>query len=330
MSLRADRLLSLMLYLQAKKSMTAGELAERLEVSERTVYRDVEALSMAGVPVYTQSGPGGGIFLDEGYRTSLSGLTAQEIQSLFVASAPGPLEDLGLARVVEQSLLKLLASLPYFQRNEAERMRQRIYIDPTGWFEAEEHVPLLPLLQEAVWDDHLIEMTYQRRDGSLSKRIIEAYGLVAKSNTWYLVGRSADGEMRMFRVSRIQDATLSERRFKRDPAFDLANYWQEAAQAFEKQVTVISNPEPCLVTMKVHPDIAYYFASDLSGHYRRLGEPDSQGWLTFEVTFPAFHGAVARVLSFADRVIVLTPTRLRDEVLEAARRLTALYGSDNA
>jgi predicted DNA-binding transcriptional regulator YafY len=158
--MRADRLISMMLMLSNRDRMTAAELADALEVSERTIYRDIEALSMAGVPVYTQSGPSGGLFLDEHYRVSLTNLSQTEMQTLFIAGAAEPLRDLGLDRKAEDAALKLLAALPTRQRDDAERLRQRVFLDPSGWYPAEEGLPHLPALQRAVWEDHPVTITY--------------------------------------------------------------------------------------------------------------------------------------------------------------------------
>ena len=170
--MRADRLLSLMLLLQAKGQMTAGQLADELHVSERTIYRDVEALSLAGIPIFTQDGRGGGIGLDVDYRVSLTGLNKQEVQALFVSGAMMPVDELGLAQANETILLKLLASLPSLHRAEAERVRQRIYIDPHDWFGEKPSSPFLHQIQEAVLADTILGMRYQRSNGSyLSVRL---------------------------------------------------------------------------------------------------------------------------------------------------------------
>ncbi|MCJ7622247.1 MAG: HTH domain-containing protein, partial [Anaerolineaceae bacterium] len=194
--MRADRLLSMMLLLHTRGRMTAEELAGILEVSVRTVYRDIDALCLAGVPIYTHCGPQGGVFLDEDYRVSLTDLTKSEIQSLVISSGAGPLGDIGLDRAVENSYLKLLAALPTLQRQEAERLRQRVYIDPAGWFQVQESLAHLPSIQKAVWEDEEIEFVYERANGEKFERRIYPHGLVAKSNTWYVTGKSAGGKMR--------------------------------------------------------------------------------------------------------------------------------------
>src|SRR5690554_4763928 len=163
--MRADRLISLMLLLHARGRMTARRLAEHLEVSERTIYRDIDALSAAGVPVYVQPGVNGGIFLDEHYRISLTGLTQSEVRALFVGNHARPLADLGLSQAVEDTLLKLFAALPTAHQAEVERLRSRFYIDPANWFQTAESSALLPVLQQAVWEDRALNICYQVVEG---------------------------------------------------------------------------------------------------------------------------------------------------------------------
>jgi len=207
--------------------MTAQELAERLEVSERTIYRDIGALSSAGIPVYTESGPGGGCELVDGYQTKLTGLTTAEVRALFLLSLSGPLADLGLDRALDDALLKLSAALPITARSDAAQVRQRIHMDTTAQDHANRALSHLGLIQEAVWQDRRLQLTY----GRYVRQDFEPYGLVSKANVWYLVGTTA-GEMQVLRVSRIQAAELTEQRFVRPDTFDLANYWTEWSNRF--------------------------------------------------------------------------------------------------
>ena len=190
--MRADRLLSILMYLQARGRMTAYELAEELEVSERTIYRDLEALHAAGVPVLAERGPGGGCQLPEEYKVSLTGLTENEVRGLFLSPVSGPLADLGMGKALEAAMLKLSAALPSTHRRDVERMRQRVLVDTAQWFRPSEPVPYLPLLQEAVWQDRTLRFTYRRADGVHVKRTLDPYALVAKSSIWYLVGAAVD------------------------------------------------------------------------------------------------------------------------------------------
>jgi predicted DNA-binding transcriptional regulator YafY len=202
--------------------MTARELAECLEVSERTIYRDIEALSAAGIPLYTETGPGGGCELIDGYQTKLTGLTRAEVRALFLLKISGPLADLGLGQALEDALLKLSAVLPPAFRDDAVEVRQRIYMDTTS-SEPSHRVPLyLELLQEAVWQDRTLFLSY----GRYTRQQVDPYGLVSQARIWYLVG-AVEGEMHIMHVSRIRAPEMTERHFIRSAEFDLATYWKE-------------------------------------------------------------------------------------------------------
>src|SRR5438128_12227933 len=195
-SMRADRLLSVLLLLQVHRRLTARELAKRLEVSERTIHRDMEALSAAGFPVFAERGSGGGWMLVEGYRTNLTGLNAVEVQALFVTKPLRLLADLGLDKASDAALIKLSAALPSAHRPGAENARQRIHIDVTGWNRPDEAARFLPLLQEAVWQERRLRFTYQRGGGcDAVQRVADPLGLVAKGSIWYLVA-AVDGDIR--------------------------------------------------------------------------------------------------------------------------------------
>jgi predicted DNA-binding transcriptional regulator YafY len=242
--MRAERLISMIMLLRTRKRTTAQELAAELRVSERTVYRDLESLSLLGVPVFTQQGPGGGVGLDEGYRVSLGGFTRQELQVLFAASDAAPLRDLGQA----QPLRKLLANLSPHQRDEIERLHQRIYVDTANWFQHAEANDHLAALQAAVWHDQVVEITYQPVEGSAVTRELAAYGLVAKARIWYLVGQRiapADAAWRLYRVGRIRALRVLPHTFQRDAAFHLADFWRASAAAFEQAANQAMPPRPC-------------------------------------------------------------------------------------
>jgi predicted DNA-binding transcriptional regulator YafY len=322
--MRADRLLSLVLLLQSKGGMTAQDLADQLEVSERTIYRDVEALSFAGIPVYTHPGVSGGVFLDEAYRVSLASLNQAETQALVVSSQTGALADLGLEKAAAGMIFKLLAALPSTTRDAAERLQQRIYIDPGGWFNNSEQVPFLPSLHRAIWEDRTIELAYLRPDGAGTRRRLHPYALVAKANVWYLVGRqAADGEMRTFRVSRIQEVTLSEARFQRPPEFNLVDYWRTQTALFEK--TVIEVEDPCQVVVRVNPGSVRSLISDLTGQFEYLEQADPGGWVRLRIHFFTSAAAVSRVLAFGSDIEALEPTWFRERIQTALQKMLAFY-----
>ena len=234
--MRADRLLSLLMLLQSRGRMTARELAEQLEVSERTIYRDMEALGIAGIPVCAERGPGGGCFLIDGYQTKLTGLNEAEIRALFLFKMARPLADLGLSKALNDAMLKLSAALPAEQRSDAEQVRQRIHLDMEDWQPNAPSVPHLQTIQEAIWHDRKLYISYE--DCKLcQEHLIEPYGLVSKANIWYVVAASA-GDQRVFCVSHIRAVVLSEEHFTRPATFDLSSFWTtyraQIAQRIEK------------------------------------------------------------------------------------------------
>lgn len=314
--MRADRLLSMMLLLGASGRLTAGDLAERLEVSERTIYRDLDALNSAGIPIYTQSGVNGGVFLDENYRISLTGFSRADIQSLFVNADAGPLADLGLAK--EDSLLKLFAALPAIQRREVERVRQRFFIDPTNWFQMAETPSLFPTLQQAVWEDRVIQVTYQPVEGAAGERLLEAHALVAKANIWYLVGCKPGGDLRNYRASRFEGVALTAQTFSRDPDLDLPAYWKASCEQFERFSREHSPPYPTL--LRVHPQAFWYFPGYMNGRYQKLTTEDD-GWIRVRAVFDSIDHARTQVLGFGVSAEALEPEELRRTVLETAKAI---------
>jgi predicted DNA-binding transcriptional regulator YafY len=322
--MRADRLLSMMMMLQARGRMTAQSLAQQLEVSERTIYRDVDALSIAGVPVYTQPGTDGGIFLDENYRISLTGLSISEVKSLFLANASQPLTDLGLGGAVEDTLLKLFATLPTRQRQEAQRMQERFYIDTANWFQMVEPQPFLPLLEQAIWEDRTIRVDYQAVEGQVEERILEAYALVAKVNIWYLVAKKESGEMRNYRLSRLYKVDIMERHFERDKDFDLANYWKISCIQFEEVMK--SQMPPFYVTIRVHPDMFWYFPSWMASRYQQLGK-DETGWEQLRITFESLDDAVIRLTGLGTQIEILEPEGLKQDLMATAQAVLNFYAT---
>jgi len=319
---RADRLLSILLLLQSKGLLTAAQLAATLGVSERTIYRDLDALNTAGVPVYTERGPNGGCALVEGYRTSLTGLTEAEVRTLFVASVSRPLADLGLGQAVDDAMLKLLAALPSVRRDEAQRVRQRILLDAAGWFRPEEPVPFLPLLQRAVWEDRKIDLVYRRSDGQQVERRVDAYGLVAKASIWYLVGVEED-RVRVYRVSRVQDATVLDEQFERPQDFDLATYWASWSAQFE--ASRARYPVRLRLAPALLPVLPQIFGEGIHTTIAEAGPPDGGGWVTLSLTFETPDAARSTILGFGALAEVLDPPELRESVIDTARRIVAFY-----
>ena len=322
--MRADRLLSILLHLQVHHRLTARELAKRLEVSERTIHRDMEALSTAGVPITAERGIGGGWCLMEEYRTNLTGLNDAEIQTLFLVQPTRLLADLGLHQASEAALIKLLAALPSLSRRNAAYVRQRIHVDTASWHRPDEAVPYLPILQDAIWQERKLQLTYQRGDDSTVERLVDPLGLVAKGSIWYLIA-AVDGAIRTYRISRVQHAALTDQPCIRPPDFDLATYWEQSSADFKATLPRYA------ATVRVHPNILSYMRH-VSRYARILStEPaDDAGWIRFSMQFEGEHNACEYVLSFGSNIEVLDPPELRQSVLAAAASIIALYSSKNS
>jgi len=317
--MRADRLLSILLLLQVGERITARELAQRLEVSERTIYRDMDALSASGIPVLAERGSGGGWSLLEAYRTHLTGLNQAEIQALFAGKSPHLLAGLGLDQASNAALIKLQAALPEAHQRNAEDARQRLYVDVASWRRTEEAVPFLHALQEAVWQARKLHFSYGRGDGNVIERVCDPLGLVSKGSLWYLVA-CVEGEMRTYRVSRMQSAWVSEEPCVRPPHFDLAAYWQQSSTEF------LSNLPRYLVTVRAQSEILPRLRS--VGRYSRVEqvEPaDVEGWCVVQMAFENPGDAREVALSFGPHLQVLAPPELRSEVIAAVRALAHLY-----
>jgi predicted DNA-binding transcriptional regulator YafY len=321
---RADRLLSILLLLQVHRRMTAGELARRLEVSPRTIQRDMDALCTAGVPLYAERGKAGGWVLPEPFRTNLTGLTEPEIQTLFLSTPPRLLADLGLRQASEAALIKLFATLPTGQRRGAEHARQRILVDPSGWNRPEEQVPALATLQEAAWQDRKVHLVYERGDGTTVDRFVEPLGLVAKGSLWYLVARVEDAT-RTYRVSRVRSTRISEESFVRPPGFDLAAYWEQSSADF------VAGLPRYPVTLRV-PQAELQLIYRVGGRARvgPISEPDGGGFVSVQLMFDTEAEASGCVLSFGPTVEIVEPMELRRRVIDLARNVLRIYGSETA
>lgn len=317
--MRADRLLSILLLLQVHRRMTARELAQRLEVSERTIHRDMEVLSAAGVPVTAERGSNGGWMLIEDYHTNLTGLNDAEIQALFLTQPSRLLSDLGLEKASEAAVIKLIAALPSMSRQGAEYARQRIYVDTGGWRQPEETLPFLPMLLEAVWQDRRLRLIYQRSDNKKVERLVDPLGLVAKGSIWYLVA-AIEGGMRTYRISRVQAVQLTDERCTRPPDFDLASYWEQSTADFK------ANLPRYAATLRVDPHVLEYMRSE--SRFMKIEheyEPDEEGWIKLDMNLEEEHVACEYVLSFGVEVEVLEPQTLRERVLQAAKDIVEFY-----
>jgi predicted DNA-binding transcriptional regulator YafY len=310
------------MWLQARGRMTARELALELEVSERTIYRDMDALSAAGIPVYADRGPGGGCALLEGYRTSLTGLTQDEVRALFVLSIPAALTELGLSQDLRSALLKLAAALPAARRSEEERIRERLYLDPGGEPYAGEPVPHLHTIRRALWEDRPLALTYRLAFDAVADWRVEPYGLVARAGAWFLVCRREEKE-RVLRVSRVLDARLLPGRFARPVPFDLAAFWKEWCAATERNRQVY--PVRARVRPDLIPTLVQHFGAGARQSVAQAGAPDAEGWITLTLHYEDLEAARGRLLGYGRAVEVLEPRALRESVKDFALQIAALY-----
>jgi predicted DNA-binding transcriptional regulator YafY len=310
-----------MMLLQTRRQMTAEELANELEVSKRTIYRDIDALSTAGVPVYANGGPGGGYALLDSYRTTLTGLNEAEIRALFMLTIPGPIADLGISQQLKAAILKLTSTISSDYHQHADYLRQRLYLDAASWFQADEPVPHLKIVQEAAWQDRQLLLSYRRQNGTVSERTISPYGLVAKASIWYLVAATEHG-MRVYRVSRIEAVQLSQEHFARPQDFDLAQFWTDWVTGYKASLPKYP------ATLRLGPDLIPVLPYILGEGIRALveqAEPDTEGCRVLNYTFEKIEEAQAYVLGMGASVDVIAPEELRVSVLKLATDVVALY-----
>jgi predicted DNA-binding transcriptional regulator YafY len=318
--MKADRLLSALLLLQANGRMTGREMSQRLEVSLRTVHRDMEALSMAGVPVFALRGARGGWQLDEGWRTQVPALDEAELLGLLMAQ-PRVIGDGRLAGAAERALRKLTAALPAALRERAASIRQRLFVDTTGWRGTSENLTMLPIVQDAVSRDRKLSMTYRRPGENVDavERVVDPLGLVAKGSAWYLVARTAEG-FRTYRVSRIEEAAALDTPCERPPNFDLAAHWKTSTDDFRE------NRPHFPATLRLAPSAAAWVRR-WRLTWREQGPPDNEGWTTFHARFEHEDEALFVVLGLGPRVDVVEPDALRERAFREANAIIARAAS---
>ncbi len=309
--MRADRLLSILLLLQAHGRMSAAELAGRLEVSRRTIFRDLDALSGAGVPVVADRGPNGGGYVPGGYRTDLTGLTETELEALLAFSGQGPAADLGLGPQLDRASRKLAVAA---RRDNAGRLRERVLIDSERWFRTAPVPPHLTRVQDALWLDRRLRVKYRRSLDRVVERTVDPYGLVCKAGTWYMLA-GVGGEPRVYRVSRIEDAEIADEAFERPAGFDLRSAWAAQMGRFKS-----SGPARVSVKVRVDPDVSGQFTRVIGDHV-----VDRRGDGEVLLEFPAHEAAVAMLAPFGGSVEVIEPQDLRQRLAEIGRQLSKLY-----
>ncbi|MDA2806727.1 helix-turn-helix transcriptional regulator [Nocardiopsis suaedae] len=317
--MKSDRLLSILLLLQTRSRVRAAELAERLEVSVRTVYRDVEALSAAGVPVYAERGRRGGIALLPGFRTDVSGLTAPEAQALFVLASGGAHSALGLDGALGSALRKVMAALPAPHRPAAEQMSRRIIVEAERWYSGPRADADLRVLKGALFGDRRLRLGYRHGDGREAEYTADPYALVAKAGVWYLVADAA-GQPRLFRVDRVLWARELEEPVRRRLGQDPVAVWEELRGQVERR------PEGVRVHVRVRASKAALFTRILGPFLAEPPEPESGAeWCGAVLAYPEVR-AVRQLLQFGGDVRVSAPQSARDVMAEETAALAALYG----
>ncbi len=331
--MRADRLISILMLLQARGKMTAGELAKELDVSERTIYRDVEALCISGVPLYAEHGPGGGLALLDSYRTNLTGMDEEELRALFmVFSLPGPLEPLGANLKLKSAMLKLSAALPGARRSDEEKVRQRFFLDWSWWFHSQEPVPHLTTIQMAVWEDRKLCIKYRAFQLMPFEDEVDPYALVAKAGIWYMIA-GVEKKPHVYRISWLLDAQMLDESFERPVEFQLTEFWQDWCREYESQ------HQAFLVKLRMSPAMVellpLYFGHPVLQDVSLAQAEEAGGWSTMTLPFESFESARDRLLGFGSAVEVLEPEALRCSMVDFAKQICAFYaerktGNDQA
>jgi predicted DNA-binding transcriptional regulator YafY len=315
--MRASRLLSIMLTLQARGRLTAADMAEELEVSERTVYRDIDQLSAAGIPVIADRGRAGGFKLADGFRTQLTGFTEGEAEALFLAGLPGPAAELGLSEIMAMARTKLLAALPAGAR--AARVAERFHLDPAGWFRSTEAAAALPVIARAVWNERQLRFRYgPARD----IRTVGPLGVVLKAGIWYLVAQKGSG-FRTYRVGRMAETEVLEETYARPRGFDLGEWWSRASREYEMQsyratATVRLSPRGMALIDMLGPYVAQAAA-------QTAGAADERGWVSCAIPIESIEYGVRELLRLGSDVEVLAPPALRSGMTQALRETLGNY-----
>ena len=316
--MRASRLLSILLMLHTRGQVSAQQIAEELEISPRTVYRDIEALGAAGIPVYATRGRAGGFRLLDGYRTRLTGLTADEAGAVFLAGLPAAAADLGLGDVIAATQLKLLAALPPELRDRAERIRDRFHLDAPGWERAADSPPCLAVVADAVWAERRIEVRYQRSNREVVDRVLEPLGLVLKAGVWYLVAAAASGrhEPRTYRLTRVQAAAGLDDTFERPCRFDLQQHWTAYQRDYERRLF----RSTATVRLSERGRAMLFLIGSLAARagHAAMQPPDPDGWAVTTIPIESITHAHHALMQLGAEIEVLAPAELRAAVAASA------------
>jgi predicted DNA-binding transcriptional regulator YafY len=321
-----NRLVSILLLLQARGQASAAQLAREFEVSVRTIHRDIDQMSAAGIPVYADRGRAGGFRLMDGYRTRFTGLTQSEAQSLFLAALPGPAADLGLTELLAAARTKLLAALPSGVKPNAERIVARFHLDPTAWFHATEPAALLPEIARAVWEERYLKVRYRRSSGPRLRKLAPL-GLVLKGGTWYLVAQSGDAVL-TYKVANVLDAQVTDETFARPRKFDLAAHWMTASRAYEEglfreHAEVRLSPRGRELLSLLGPHVVRKATAsmqivDNSG-------ADGTGWVRCNIPIESTAYGLRELMRLGREVEVIGPPDFRAAYIDELQALTHLH-----
>ncbi|MEP7297956.1 MAG: YafY family protein [Burkholderiales bacterium] len=320
--MRASRLLSILMLLQSRGRLSAQVLADELEVSVRTVYRDVDELSASGVPIWADRGRQGGFQLQAGWRTRVDGLTAPEAQAMFLGGLPGPAAELGLGEAMASAQLKLLAALPDGWREDARRVSSRFHVDPIDWYRGPAATDHLPAIAQAVWGEHQLDVRYESWSG-VSRRRLDPLGLVLKAGIWYVVAIGGKKQARTYRLSNILELAVSDERFVRPKAFDLTAYWAESTKRFEAELyrdTALLRVTPR--GMKVLRNLGQALADAAD---RSARDDAEAGWQRVTIPIETIEHAAGQLLRLGPDAEVLRPAALRQRLAEAITAMAVLY-----
>jgi predicted DNA-binding transcriptional regulator YafY len=335
---RADRLVSLVLLLQARGQVTARDLASELRVSVRTVYRDLAALSAAGVPVYAESGPGGGCRLVEDYRFPLRALHPDEAEALLILGVPDALRDLGLDGAVaaahrqirvtaglDRTSARAEASAETSAEASAEAWAPLVHLDMPRWFRGHERVPQLRELATALRRRRRVRLRYSRPGGDPSRRVVDPLGLVNKAGTWYLVAATGSDRVRVFLVGNVTDVQVLDEAVGRPPAFDLAAFWEQWSQEFQaSRPRLAVKVRASARALAAFPEV---FGDAVREAVSAAAPPGEDGWQELTLSFEHELAAAHRLAGFGGQVEVLSPAAVRDQLLAAAREIVARYST---
>ncbi len=321
--MQASRLLSILMLLQARGRMTAPALAAALEVAERTILRDIDQLSAAGVPVWGDRGRNGGFQLRAGWSTELTGMTEPEANALLLAGLPGAATELGLGAAAASARLKLIASLPQEWREQADRVGACLHIDSVDWYRSQETSVYLRELADAVWNSMQIKIKYESWNGVVSREL-EPLGLILKGGTWYVAARAvSEIKVRTYRVSNVLELQASRKNFKRPAKFALADYWQASTRRFEAelyrlQAKICVSPRAMKWLLNARTNVTVLMPE--AKHKK-----DKADWKMVLIPIESIEHGARQLLAFGGEIEVLEPLKLREKIIEDARAVIARH-----